>query len=133
MEVLEMMLGIEHVGLMARDSEKLAAWYRKTLNFKVIQHNQKTPPTIFVAGENGVLIEIMPYTDDAIVLSGKEKRGLHLAISVDDLDATLAELKDKGVEFSGEIKEFSGGVKVIYFKDPECNWLQLIYRPKPLR
>ena len=128
-----MILGIEHFGLMARDTEKLAAWYRKTLNFKVIQHNQKTPPTIFVATEKGSLLEIMPYTDDAIVLSGKEKRALHLAISVDDLEATIHELKEKGVEFNGDIKEYPDGVKLIYFKDPECNWLQLIYRPKPLR
>ncbi|TCL62434.1 glyoxylase I family protein [Hydrogenispora ethanolica] len=129
----EMILGVEHFGLMSRDPEKLAAWYRKILNFKVIQHNQKSPPTIFVAGESGSLLEIMPYTDDAIVLSGKEKRAIHTAVTVDDLERAITELKDKGVEFIGEMKDHPGGVRLIYFRDPDCNWLQLIERPQPLR
>jgi glyoxylase I family protein len=128
-----MILGIEHFGVMARDPEKLAAWYRKVLNFKVISHNQKTSPTIFVAAENGSMLEIMPFTDDAILLSGKEKRAIHLALTVNDLDRTIADLTEKGVEFVGEVKEDSKGVRLIYFKDPECNWFQLIFRPKPLR
>ncbi len=128
-----MILGIEHFGVMARDPEKLAAWYRKVLNFKVILHNQKTSPTIFVAAENGSVLEIMPYTDDAILLSGKEKRAIHLGLTVNDLEQTIAELKEKGVEFVGDAKEDQEGVRLIYFKDPECNWFQLIARPKPLR
>ncbi len=128
-----MILGVEHFGLMSRDPEKLAAWYRKTLNFKVIDHNQKSPPTILVAAGTGSLMEIMPYTDDAIVLSGKEKRAIHTAIIVVDLDQAISELTDKGVEFVGEVKENPGGVRLIYFKDPDCNWLQLIQRTKPLK
>lgn len=128
-----MILGIEHFGLMSRDPEKLAAWYRRNFNFRIVSHNQKTPPTIFIAGESGSYIEIMPYTDDAIVLSGKEKRALHTAIAVDNLEETMNELKAKGIEFAGEIKDFPDGVRIIYFKDPDCNWLQLIYRPKPLK
>jgi len=53
-------------------------------------------------------------------------------MSVTDFDAAYAALKAKGVKFTGEPKDASGGVKVVFFTDPEGNLIQIIYRPQPL-
>lgn len=45
----------------------------------------------------------------------------------DDLDATVADLKDKGVEFAGEVSEHPWG-RIAPFKDPDGNDLQ-VYAP----
>lgn len=128
-----MFRGIEHIGLMAEDTEKLASWYEKLFNFKVVYKNKKTPPTFFVTGESGSMIEIMPYKAETKILSGNERRYTHLAIEVDDFDQAYTHLKNAGVNFCGEPREASGGVKVVFFLDPEENQIQLIYRPNPLR
>ena len=53
-------------------------------------------------------------------------RGLHLV--VDDIDASRAELVDRGVEI-GEIEDVGGGVRYAWFKDPDGNWLALQEMP----
>jgi catechol 2,3-dioxygenase-like lactoylglutathione lyase family enzyme len=47
-----------------------------------------------------------------------------LALRVDDVDATRAELEAKGVEFDGETVE-TGVCKQAWFKDPDGNALML--------
>lgn len=125
--------GIEHIGLMAKDTEALAAWYERVFGFQVVYRNKKTPPTFFLAPESGAMIEIFPYKEGATVLSGAEREGIHLAIAATDFDSACADLKQKGVTFNGEPKESTNGVKVVFFQDPEENWVQLIYRPQPLK
>lgn len=46
----------------------------------------------------------------------------------DDIEATVGELKNKGVEFKGDIQDHGYGL-VTYFKAPGDFWLQL-YQPK---
>ena len=46
----------------------------------------------------------------------------HLALAVDDFSAAYAELQAKGVNFAGEPQE-SKGNKVVFFTDPEGNYL----------
>lgn len=127
-----MSYGIEHIGLMAQDPEKLATWYQKNLGFRVVYKNSKTPPTFFLAPDSGSMIEIMPYKEGSPVPSDSEKERVHLAIKVDDFEVATADLKKKGVQFIGEPKESSSGVKVVFFQDPEGNVAQLIFRPQPL-
>lgn len=128
-----MTYGIEHVGLMAEDPEALAAWYERVFGFRIVYKSQKTPPAVFLAPDSGSMIEIFPYKEGVRVLTGSEKEAVHLAIEVKDFDQALDDLGKKGVVFIGGPKESAGGVKVIFFKDPEANWGQLIYRPEPLK
>ena len=124
--------GIEHIAICAEDTEKLAQWYVDTFGFEVCYKNSKTPPTLFVKQLGGSMIEIMP-ADGARPERGDKSPGIaHLAIAVDDFDASYEDLKAKGVNFTGEPKEASGGVKVVFFTDPEGNLIQTIYRPNPL-
>lgn len=42
----------------------------------------------------------------------------HITFIVDDLGATVSELKGKGIEFGLEPMEAEGGIKIAFFKDP---------------
>jgi catechol 2,3-dioxygenase-like lactoylglutathione lyase family enzyme len=102
-------------------------------NFREVYKNSKTPPTFFITGLDGSMIEIYPYAGGSEYLASSNKNFLHLAIAVNDFENAIEDLKNKGINFSEKPKEASGGVKVIFMRDPEDNLLQLIYRPNPLR
>ncbi|MBI5394550.1 MAG: VOC family protein [Verrucomicrobia bacterium] len=130
-----MFKGIEHVGILARDSVSLARWYQNTLGWRVVYDNQKSPPTYFVATEDGSMIEIIPIsaTDVAGRPPALGDPGVrHIAIRVDDFDKAYAMLRAKGVNFIEPPKEGAGGTKVVFFRDPEGNILHIIRRAAPL-
>ncbi len=122
-----MFSGIEHVGVLAENPEKLAQWYERVLNFQVIYTSNDSRPTIFLAGDNGQLLELIPDQSENQV-PNKDKR-FHLAIKVNDFNEALAKLRAEKVETETSFDIFRGG-KVVFFQDPEGNWLHLIFRPE---
>ena len=58
-----------------------------------------------------------------------QKNG-HLALHVDDIDASRAELEAKGVEFIGETVD-TGVCRMAFFNDPDGNDLMLHHRYSP--
>jgi catechol 2,3-dioxygenase-like lactoylglutathione lyase family enzyme len=57
------------------------------------------------------------------------QKNAHLALHVDDVAATRAELETKGVSFAGDILD-TGVCQMAFFTDPDGNDLML---PPPLR
>ncbi len=53
--------------------------------------------------------------------------GAVIAFHTEDIDSTVAELKERGVAFKGEISEHPWG-KIAPFADPDGNVLQVIER-----
>jgi predicted enzyme related to lactoylglutathione lyase len=52
------------------------------------------------------------------------QQSLVLGIRVDNLEATIAELRQRGVQFIGEVGEFEG-TRWVPFVDPEGNQLEI--------
>jgi catechol 2,3-dioxygenase-like lactoylglutathione lyase family enzyme len=124
--------GIEHFAISAKDTARLARWYRDLLGFTVAYDNQKEPPTFFIRLGTGSLLELIPAGE--AVRQGRKTNdpGMsHFALSVGDFERAQADLRAKGIELR-DIREASRGVKVGYFDDPEGNLVQVIYRPEPL-
>ena len=120
---------IEHVGLGTEDPEKLAAWYEKVLGFKEFFRTKTIPPVIFLAESFGQKIEIFPRKPGDPGPVPGQRTGMHLAIVVDNFEAAITDLQNKGVIFSGEpFGIFSDG-KARFFTDPEGNMLHIVYRP----
>jgi catechol 2,3-dioxygenase-like lactoylglutathione lyase family enzyme len=120
--------GIEHTAIAAADIAALADWYVSTLGFAV---NYRSPNAIFVKAPDGTMIELIHAEGDRGT-SGLKVPGLrHLALTVTDFDAALAGLRQKGVNFVGEPQE-SKGNRVVFFTDPEGNYLHLLQRATPL-
>ena len=123
---------LEHVGIAAKDAEKLATWYVNTLGYEVAHRDPKTG-TVFIKHGARSMLEITPADDSPRVRRAMKDAGLiHLAIWTDDFDCSYEFLKAKGVKFVTPIDEEKGAKKVVFFEDLEGNLLHLMYRPVPI-
>jgi len=128
-----MIKGIEHVGIAAKDTTALAHWYRDTLGFRIVTQSEETPPSYFVAAPNDAMLEIISANQAPRAHHDPRDAGLrHICIGVDDFEGVRAELKKKGVTFTGEVIDLPSGGNVVFFTDPEGNLLHLVHRPEPL-
>ncbi len=65
--------------------------------------------------------------------SGMRTPGMrHIGISIDDFDAAYNALKAQDVKFEGEPYNNESN-RLVFFKDPDGNLIQLIKRDKPIR
>ena len=122
-------MNVEHLGIYAVDPAALAAWYGEVLELKELRRITKEgrPPVVFLQGETGAVIEILP-TDDAPARRELTSPGFaHLGIAVADFAAEEARLEALGIDLWG-IRSTSNGWRIGYFRDPEGNILELVQR-----
>jgi predicted enzyme related to lactoylglutathione lyase len=113
-----MIQGIAAIWLPVSDMQRAVAFYRDSLELEVLEHGDDW--TEVTAGDQriGLNASESPAGDGGAVI----------AFAVDDIDATVDQLKAKGVKFSGELSDHPWG-QVAPFKDPEGNDLQLYAPP----
>jgi glyoxylase I family protein len=120
----------EHLGLPARNTTLLKTWYENVLGAKQIFQSDETPPAYFMRLNGGLVLEI--YEGDFSLKETADNKlngWRHLALRVDSLETSKAELEKRGVKFTEAIKPAGGGGRVLYFKDAENNLLHLVERP----
>jgi glyoxylase I family protein len=125
-----MNISIEHVGLPAKDSAALAAWYERVLGARHLWDNGEQPPSCLLA-LGGAWIEIYPAGVSRPDTADNQLAGFrHLALRVPSLEAARAELEQRGVKFTGEPRPAAGGGKILFFEDGEGNLLHFVERPE---
>jgi glyoxylase I family protein len=127
---------IDHSAIACCDVQKQIDWYCANLGMKLIASNGKKPLGALVGygqgARSGAMIELMAARD-----AGAEPSAIprfapgvrHVALCVADFDRAYAQLKSAGVEFLGEPAPALGGGRIISFRDPEGNELQIVERP----
>ncbi len=122
-------MNIEHVGLYARDSAALADWYTEVFELRELDRIERPDrqPVVFLQGETGAVLEILPTEAEAVVHELDQPGYTHLGIPVANLEAARARLKRHGIEMHG-VRTTSNGWTIGYFADPEGNLLELIER-----
>lgn len=110
------------------DVQKLAQWYVETLGFTI---NYNSGRTVFVKAPNGSMIEIITSEGERPAQTLKDPGLRHMALAVSDFEAVYGKIKAAGVKFVSEPAD-SKGVKVVFFEDPDGNYLHLIQRQTPL-
>ncbi|MFB3776049.1 MAG: VOC family protein [Bryobacteraceae bacterium] len=123
-----MIIGIEHVAIASPDPRKLVQWYVENLGFTV---NYDSGSTVFVKASNGSMIEFISSEGALGAVTLKDPGLRHLALQTSDFDADYARLKAAGVKFAAD-PVYGTGVKVVFFSDPEGNFLHLVQRERPL-
>lgn len=112
-----MIEGIAATWLPVTDMDKAVAFYRDDLGLEVVDHDGQWSEVTAGDQRIGLNSAESPSGDGGAVI----------AFGVDDIEATVASLKDKGVEFTGELSEHPWG-RIAPFKDPDGNDLQ-VYAP----
>jgi len=123
-----MFRGLEHTAIASPDPKRLADWYVAKLDFRI---NYSYEGNYFVRAADGSMIEIIPSIGPRASQQMKEPGIRHMAITVEDFDAAIEELRKRGVEFLTQANNIQGN-RLIFFSDGDGNLLHLIQRPQPL-
>ncbi len=115
--------GIEHTAIATPDPEALGGWYEKILDFPIVH---RYSGNVFVRAADGTMLELIPSAGDAPETDMKTPGIRHLAVSVDDFDAGVADLESKGVEIFQHVQ--AGSNRLAFFRDADGNILHLIHR-----
>lgn len=129
-----MIFSLEHIGLAAHNTNSLRDWYINTLGAELLFANNERPPAFLLRLPGGAVIEIYPaHTSHDEIGNNRLAGWRHIALRVDSIESSRAQLQSRGVQFTEEIKPAGGGGRVLFFKDEEGNLLHLVERPPGVR
>ena len=123
-------LGVDHIGIAVSDLKEVGSFWGDTLglpaNGEETVAEQKVT-TGFFPTPNGSEIELLAATDETSPIAKFiEKNGgrggiQHIALRVDNLEAALADLKEKGVRLIDETPRIGAGGAKIAFVHPKAS------------
>ena len=120
----------DHIHLFTRNPEATASFYERMFGAEVIRSMQQGKPRIDLklGGANIFIAEVTP-GDGVNPAPTTPYRGLdHFGLRVSGIDAIVAELKAKGVEFTREPTTVRPGVRVAFLRAPEGVSIELLDR-----
>ncbi|WP_269518367.1 SMU1112c/YaeR family gloxylase I-like metalloprotein [Alteromonas sp. BMJM2] len=124
-----MLNGFHHVAIICSDYLLSKHFYTEILGFSVIAENYREARDSYkcdLALADGSQIELFSFPSAPTRPSRPEAQGLrHLAFKVDDLDAAIRKLTDKGVECEPiRVDEYTDK-RFTFFRDPDGLPLEL--------
>ena len=120
----------DHVHLRSPDPEATAQWFERILGAEVIRSMQQGQPRIDMK-LGGANIFIAPVTsgDGVNPPPATPYQGLdHFGLRVTDIDTIIAELKQKGVEFTKPPHVPRPGIKICFLRGPQGISIELLER-----
>ena len=123
-------LGVDHIGIAAKDLQEVGAFW-ELLGLKATGAE--------TVAEQKVTTELLVATDETSPIAKfMEKNGgrggiQHIALLVDDLEAALADLKEKGVKLIDEKPRKGAGGKMIAFIHPKATHGVLLELCQPIK
>jgi glyoxylase I family protein len=124
------MAQIEHFAVFAADSTSLKDFYIRTFGMTIAHESGGDPPGYFLADDRGVALEIIgrPAGESSV----NQRWVCHVAFSVDDVAAKRRELEAQGFVFEADTVVDTETMKTAFFRDPEGNRCQIVWRSRPL-
>jgi catechol 2,3-dioxygenase-like lactoylglutathione lyase family enzyme len=129
-EPLVPVLGLSHIAMRVTDLDRAIDYYDRLFGFRLFLDKRKTvaegasPSVVGLLGDTAIeLIE----TREPVTRRGREEPGYGcLAFGVADVTAALETLKARGLTRFPEVARTDSGHKVMLFRDPDGNVLELI-------
>ena len=111
----------DHVHLRSPDPDATAQWFEKMLGAQVIRTTQQGQPRIDLKlGGANIFIAPVKAGDGVNAPPTTPYQGLdHFGLAVKDVDAVVADLKAKGVEFTMEPNNPRPGIRICFLKGPQ--------------
>ena len=118
-------LKVDHIGIAVKDPEAVLKLYTQVLGLKLageeVVKEQKVKTIFLPVGDTE--LELLVSTEpDGPIAKFLETRGegiQHIALMVDDIDAALAELTEKGIRLIDQKPRIGAGAKRIAFLHPK--------------
>jgi catechol 2,3-dioxygenase-like lactoylglutathione lyase family enzyme len=107
------------VTVQVRDFDASVAWYRDVLGLSVLVLQPDEFCMLAPPGSDEPTLALA--TDHPDRISPRPGLGWAPALVVDDLDATVAELRSRGVRFDAEEEGADEGYRLVRILDPEGN------------
>ncbi len=132
---------IDHIGIMTNDLEKSIQFYKDVLGFSIAMKMEMAEAGLSVAfiEKQGSKIELMEHIGKnapkrskgvKIALGGSSiPVNNHISFSVDKIEETVNEFKEKRVVFDQDPIQLEGGIKLAYIKDPDGSLIELVEHP----
>jgi glyoxylase I family protein len=124
------MARLEHFAIYASDSTALKEFYVQSLGLRVVRESGGDPPGFFLADDQGMALEIIGRP--AGEANVNQRWVCHVAFWVDDVAGKRAELERLGLAFETETAIDDKAMKTAFFRDPEGNRCQIIWRRRRL-
>lgn len=134
-----MFVGADHVGVAVKNLDEAISLYRDVLGFRLegvhVLTEWKVRVAFFSSGGETRIELLEPFGSDSPVAKFLESRGegvQHFAVKVKDIEAVLAELKQKGVMLIDEEPRMGAEGAKIAFVHPKSTkgvLLELVERP----
>ncbi|ASF30452.1 MULTISPECIES: SMU1112c/YaeR family gloxylase I-like metalloprotein [Bacillus amyloliquefaciens group] len=124
-----MLKSIHHIAIICSDYEKSKAFYTEILGFGVIKETYRKERGSYkldLALNGAYVIELFSFPDPPERPTRPEAAGLrHLAFTVNDLEAAVRKLKEKGIETEPIRTDPLTGKRFTFFFDPDKLPLEL--------
>jgi len=120
---------IHHIAIIVSDYPRARAFYVDQLGFEVIRENYRAARRdwkLDLRVNEDTELEIFGVENPPMRVTNPEARGLrHLAFRVDDIEQTVAELAEKGIECEPIRWDEFTGKRMTFFRDPDDLPLEL--------
>lgn len=126
-----MTLKFTHIRLLVSDVQACFLFYRDMLGFDVLWVDEegnyasfKTGGTVLALNRQQSISEVVGTTDKPSYVECQDK--VALIFAVDDVDAALHQLRDRGVTFITEpLNRPAWGIRTVHFRDPDGNLIEI--------
>jgi lactoylglutathione lyase len=121
----------DHTHIRCADPAASKKWWIEVMGAEDAGEGSVPGMTISRVKMGGVLLSFSPKREEMTVepLDDKFRYGVYqIGFWVDDMDATLAEIKDKGVEIASGPIEPNPGMTVCFVKAPDGIEIELMYK-----
>jgi len=121
----------DHIHIRSQDPTATAQWYEKMFGAKIIESTQPDGSPRVDLDINGLTVFIMRVATDAPAPGADTEVSLgldHFGLRVENMDAAVAELTEKGAEFTMEPRKLRPGLIITYIVAPENVRIELLQR-----
>lgn len=120
----------DHVHLRSPDPEATAQYYEKMFGARILRSTQSDGRARLDLDLGGMSVFIARVEPDKVGPPPEPPfQGLeHLGLKVSGIDAAVAELKEKGAEFTMEPTTIRPGVRIAFIRGPQNVHIELVDR-----
>jgi lactoylglutathione lyase len=121
----------DHIHLRSPNVEETAQWYERMFGAEIIRSIQSDGRPRVDLNLGGVSVFLAQVPAEQAVAQPPQPPFLgleHIGLRVEGIDSVVAELKDKGAEFTVEPRTIRPGVRIAFLRGPQNVHIELLDR-----